>query len=441
MQMRMRNRLLSIATAMICSALAAQPDDLSDGWRFAAGSARETLQSSAKDAPALTEGVRLPHRVLRPNTALWYARTINFPAGGALAVAADDGAQVFVEGIRWEQGRRVFFPPTPVAPGAHEVVIRVLNNAMEGGLRRVSVVDRPADRAAPELPSLPSGFDAVDSAVFRNRMPGPTEPCDFTLWADSQGEWPRFGELVSRMAERPHHFSAGVGDLVNDGSDPAAWRGFVGTLTPLAARVPIVPIMGNHDYDGFYNDLVGRWYERLFSRHATWMAWSCGPARFAAIDLNREFPIGITPGSPQDVWLQHEVRSREWRDATWKVLLVHQPPYSRSWAGYDGDEAVRSIVQDLVEDHGLQLVVSGHSHAYEHLVREIAGRPLHVLITGGAGGGLEAPTTQPVQSTDRVILEYHFIRARAGVNTLSVEAINRDGRILDAWEMRKRKLQ
>jgi hypothetical protein len=429
----MRSRLLHIAAAMICSALAAQQDDLSDGWRFAAGSVRETLQSTAKDGPPLTERVRLPHRVLRPNTALWYARTIFFPAGGALAVAADDGAQAFVNGVRWEQDQRVFYPPTPVAAGAHEVVIRVLNNAMEGGLRRVSVVDPPADRPPPELPALPPGFDAVESVDFRNRMPGPSVPCDFTLWADSQGEWQRFAELVSRMAARPHHFSAGIGDLVNDGSNPAAWREFVGALTPLAARVAIVPIAGNHDYDGFYNDLVSRWYERLFSRHATWMSWSCGPARFAAIDLNREFPIGISPGSAQHTWLQREVRSREWRDATWKVLLVHQPPYSRSWAGYDGDEAVRSIVQDLVEHHGLQLVVSGHSHAYEHLVREIAGRPLHVLITGGAGGGLEAPMTPPAASADRMILEHHFIRARAGMNALSVEAIDRDGRILDGW--------
>lgn len=432
----MRKWLLSIAAAMIWSALTAQPDDLSDGWRFSAGSAHETLQTSAKDAPALTETVRLPHRILRPNTALWYARRINVPAGSALAVAADDGAQVFVDGIRWEQDRRVFYPSTPVAAGPHAVVVRVLNNAMEGGLRRVDIVDQPADRAPPELPSLPSGFDAVE-AVFKDRMPGPSAPCDFTLWADSQGEWKRFAELVSRMAERPHHFSAGVGDLVNDGSNPATWAEFVRVLAPLAARVPIVPIAGNHDYDGFYNDLVSRWYERLFSRHATWMSWSCGPARFAAIDLNREFPIGISPGSEQDAWLQREVRSREWRDATWRVLLVHQPPYSASWAGYDGDEAVRSIVRNLVEHHGLQLVVSGHSHAYEHLVREIAGRPLHVLITGGAGGGLEAPIPQPAPSTDRVILEHHFIRARAGINALSIEAIDRHGGMLDGWAIPK----
>jgi hypothetical protein len=25
-------------------------------------------------------------------------------------------------------------------------------------------------------------------------------------------------------------------------------------------RAPIVPIVGNHDYDGFYNDLTSRWY-------------------------------------------------------------------------------------------------------------------------------------------------------------------------------------
>jgi hypothetical protein len=136
------------------------------------------------------------------------------------------------------------------------------------------------------------------------------------------------------------------------------------------------------------------------------------------------------------VWLQREVRSRAWRDAKWRVLLVHQPPYSRSWAGYDGDEAVRRVVRELVAQHGLHLVVSGHSHAYEHLVRDIAGRPLHLLVTGGAGGGLEDPVSPAVLEPDRVMLAHHFIRGRADRTALAVEAVDRDGHVLDRWALR-----
>lgn len=429
------------AALIAIAALATEREGIDAGWRFVVGRRGESLHAAAHDMPPADTEVTLPHRALHPDTAMWYARRLELPAGGAIAVDADDGAQVFVDGEQWGQERRVFAPATPIAAGPHYVVVRVLNNAMAGGLRRVAVVARRPEFAPPSLPQLPPGFAAVESSAFRDRMPGPSAPCDFTLWADSQSGWETFAALVARMRERPQHFSAGVGDLVNDGSDPAAWSRFVETLTPLAARepiVPVVPIVGNHDYDGFYNDLVSRWYQQLFRRDATWTAWSCGPARFAAIDLNREFPIGISRESAQQAWLDREVQSQAWREAHWRVLLVHQPPYSRSWAGYDGDHATRAIVRDLVEHRGLQLVVSGHSHAYEHLVRTVAGRPLHVLITGGAGGGLERPIASGVGEPDRVILAHHFIGAHADQSSLAVDAVDRDGRVLDRWRLTAR---
>jgi Calcineurin-like phosphoesterase len=420
----------------VAAALTMQTDQTASSWRFAVGRSSESLHAAARDMPGAGIEVTLPHRALHPNAAMWYARRLDLPANASIAVEADDGAQLFVDGVQWAQERRVFFPPAPVGAGSHAIIVRVLNNAMQGGLRRVTVLDRRPHYPEPSLPRPAAGFDAVESAAFRSRMPAGGAPCDFTLWADSQSGWGTFATIVARMAERPHHFSAGIGDLVSDGSDPAAWTRLVETLAPLAARVPIVPIVGNHDYDGFYNDLMSRWYGQLFEREATWMAWSCGPARFAAIDLNREFPIGISPNSAQYAWLEQEVRSRAWRDAKWRVLLVHQPPYSRSWAGYDGDEAMRTIVRELVAQHGLQLVVSGHSHAYEHLVRDISGRPLHVLITGGAGGGLEEPVSPAVREPDRVILAHHFIRGRADRTALAIEAIDRHGQVLDRWALR-----
>ena len=188
------------------------------------------------------------------------------------------------------------------------------------------------------------------------------------MWADSQSGWPTFERIVGLMAQREGAFSAGIGDLVSDGSNPDEWPRFVATLAPLAARTAIVPVVGNHDYDGSYNELRATLYEGWFRRAtSTWFSWSCGPVRLVALDLNREFPIGISEGSTQWRWLHTEVRSEAWKNAGWRIVLVHQPPWSRSWAGYEGDEAVRRIVEPLVRDHGLSAVVSGHSHAYEYL--------------------------------------------------------------------------
>lgn len=225
-------------------------------------------------------------------------------------------------------------------------------------------------------------------------------------------------------------------DTDSDGSDPAAWRAFLDAAAPLAARVPVVPVAGNHDYDGFYNTLRPQHYlDRFRPSGTTWFAWSCGSARLVAIDLNAEFPLGVSAASKQHQWLMNEVRSPAWSGAAWRLLLVHQPPWSRSWAGYDGDEAMRAIVEPLAARHGLDLVIAGHSHAYERLARPVSGREVQVLITGGAGGSLEAPLADGPPGTGTIVLQHHFSELILSRQALTVEAIGTDGRTFDRWRI------
>lgn len=427
---------MRIATWLVLAAIAAtltQERTLADGWLYAPGRDAETLHAVHTDVPARMEPVSLPHRVNLPNTALWYARDVDLPAGATLLVEADDGAQVFVDGERWRGRGRVFAPDRPLAAGRRHLVVRVLNNAMQGGLRRVTIGSArpPAVDPVPEA----EWFRPPESEAFAARMPAEGEPCRFTFWGDSQGGWDTFARLVSRMSEQPHHFSAGAGDLVNDGSDRGAWRRLGEVLSVLAAHAAVVPIVGNHDYDGYYDTLESEAYERMFARRDTWMAWTCGPMRVMAIDLNRRFPIGI--GDVQQRWIDAEVQSPAWARARWRVLVVHQPPYSRSWPGYDGDAPVRALAEALARDRGLSLVVSGHSHAYEHLVRPVGGRTLHVLITGGGGGGLEVEPAAPISPPDRVIVQHHFIRGSASAASLEIEAVGVSGDVLDTWRLQQ----
>ncbi len=436
-------RVFPLLAGLSIGSWACQPDpDLTTGWRFAIGRPDEHLVADLHRMPPLDAAVSLPHRLQTPDTALWYGREIELPSGGALEVDADDGAQVFVEGRQLARERRWFFVPEELA-GRREVVVRVLNNAMAGGLRRVVTVgpDQVPHESGSGGEIIPApGFEPVESATFRGRMPRPQETCRFALWADSQGEWETFSRLLTLMASEPLAFSAGIGDLTADGSDPDAWPLFTRALGDLAARTAIVPIVGNHDYDGYYNDLRPELYLRWFRAGVgpTWYAWSCGPVRLLAIDVNAEFPIGISPGTPQHRWLMQQVGSPEWIDARWRLLLVHQPPWSRSWAGYDGDEAVRRIVEPLARDHGLDLVVSGHSHAYERSTRDIAGRCLHLLIVGGAGGSLEDAAAEALGTPSApIVVRHHFVRATAAGDTLHLEAVDLSGRGFDEVTLRQ----
>lgn len=427
-----------LASLLVLASAARQAPDDSREWRHAAGDSAEGVQPPVMVMPAAAVAVALPHRVMAPNTPLWYWRPMTIPTGSTLLVEADDGAQVFIDGVRADHYRRWFVVPEAAAL-TRQVAVRVMNNAMQGGLRAVRVVpaaDVPRDRL--NAGSLPAGFAPVESQSFLSRMPAAGQPCRFAAWADSQGGWPTFGRLVALMAARAPHFSVGIGDLVNDGSDPAAWRAFLAATAPLAVQVPVIPVAGNHDYDGFYNTLRPQHYLELFRPSGTtWFAWSCGSARFVAIDLNAEFPIGVSAASKQHEWLMNEVRSPAWIGAAWRILLVHQPPWSRSWAGYDGDESVRALVEPLAATHRLDLVIAGHSHAYERLARPVSGREVQVLITGGAGGGLEAPLGAEPAGRGTIVLRHHFVDLTATRQALTASAIDADGRSFDRWRINR----
>ncbi|OYX22325.1 MAG: hypothetical protein B7Z16_04910, partial [Algoriphagus sp. 32-45-6] len=82
------------------------------------------------------EVINLPHRILAPNHSLWYRKEVNLQAG-VLLLDADDGAQL------WANGRRIprsedgeYF--TISEDGTYSLTIRAVNNAMAGGLRRVT---------------------------------------------------------------------------------------------------------------------------------------------------------------------------------------------------------------------------------------------------------------------------------------------------------------
>ncbi|MCW5912316.1 MAG: metallophosphoesterase [Cyclobacteriaceae bacterium] len=111
------------------------PDSVfNSGWKYVKGLPDETL--FVAQLPQPDSLVELPHRVLSPNTALWYKQIISFSGNGVLSIQADDGAQVWINDEAAERIQGDAFKVFAVED-AH-VLIRVLNNAMSGGLKRVS---------------------------------------------------------------------------------------------------------------------------------------------------------------------------------------------------------------------------------------------------------------------------------------------------------------
>lgn len=421
-------------------------------WLYAAEPAPSSLQAAAADFTPFMAGahlVELPHRQLLPNTALWYALRLAPGQAGYLQLDADDGLQLWQDTVR----------RLPLASGLYPLAattdsswlhLRVLNNAVAGGLRRACLLDTISGaRLQAAAQQRAAGVDArgrlqalaAANQQLQQRVAGmEADSLLFAAWGDSQGGWDTFALLIAQQAARPIDFSLGLGDLTADGSDPLQWEAFFEQLSPLIERqVPSFLLAGNHDYDGYADDLIPRQYLRWArgDQQATpWFAWQAGPASFIALDPNASFPLAI--GQAQQQWLHAQFASPAWQQARWRFLLIHQPPYGQGWPGYAGDDFIARLVEEEAERQRIDFVLSGHIHDYERLRKTFGRQTTHFFVLGGGGGGLEPPASNPFPVMDMLRKQHHYALFSVQSTRVSVDIYDSQGVRIDQLQIEKK---
>ena len=142
------------------------------------------------------------------------------------------------------------------------------------------------------------------------------------------------------------------------------------------------PIPGNHEYIapgaagyfGYFGDAAG-------TQGEGWYAYRLGAWHVFA--LNSE--TSAFPGSAQYVWLRNELAANPTRCA---LAYFHTPLFG---SGANGSNTQMQAVWALLQDSGVEVIVSGHNHSYERFApQDSNGRPdprgirEFVVGTGGA---------------------------------------------------------
>lgn len=203
-----------------------------------------------------------------------------------------------------------------------------------------------------------------------------------------------------------------LGDNVYPSGDPKRLASTV--FTPFAATLDqgteLLAILGNHDVKAGHGEeqmsalgMPGRWWQRRI-----------GEVLIVGLDSN-----DIENGAQ----LEFLDRALAETDATWRIVLLHHPPYS---AGYQGsDETARDAVAPIVERHGVQLVLSGHDHDYQRS-KVINGV---TYIVSGAGAGTRR--TGEASFTEVSFSWHHFVDIAVFDDHMVIRAVNQDGRVAD----------
>jgi hypothetical protein len=256
----------------------------------------------------------------------------------------------------------------------------------------------------------------ADFSFVTAPLPGTTEPLRFWVQGDP-GKY-NDGARAVRDAMRqwvaahprgerpPFDLWLTTGDNgYTSGRDRDYQKGLFDAYPELLRKIPYIPVYGNHD-------ARRRAFFRLFtfpqegegggvpsgSQH--YYAFDYGNVHFIVLDSEDS---DRSNDSAMMMWLRRDLAGTR---QMWRIVLFHHPPYSR--ATHDSDSKTDSLGRmtnmrenflPLLEEHGVDLVLTGHSHIYErsHLLRCHYGKSQTfspgMIVQQGDGG--EVPYRKP----------------------------------------------
>jgi hypothetical protein len=160
----------------------------------------------------------------------------------------------------------------------------------------------------------------------------------------------------------------------NDGTD-AEYQDAVFDMYPSLLRNAVVwPTLGNHDgHSASSADESGPYYDiftlptqgesgGVASGTEAYYAFDYGAIHFVCLD---SYDSDRDTDGAMLTWLENDLAATS---QPWVIAFWHHPPYTKGSHDSDGEGRLvdmRENALPIIESHGVDLVLSGHSHSYE----------------------------------------------------------------------------
>ncbi|XP_020092577.1 purple acid phosphatase 23 isoform X1 [Ananas comosus] len=174
------------------------------------------------------------------------------------------------------------------------------------------------------------------------------------------------------------------------------WDGWGRFMEPLTSKIPMMVIEGNHEIEPQAGGVTFKSYLSRFSvpsqesgsNSSFYYSFNAGGVHFimlgAYVDYNRT--------GAQYAWLKSDLHQVDREVTPWVVATWHPPWYNSYSSHYQEFECMRQQMEGLLYQYGVDVVFSGHVHAYERMNR-VFNYTLDpcgpVYITVGDGGNIE----------------------------------------------------
>ena len=222
--------------------------------------------------------------------------------------------------------------------------------------------------------------DSIVSPWRRFSTPDPkATACSFIALSDMHQQPDKLGRL--------HQAGVGsadmifyVGDMMNYyDNEETPFRSFIDKSVELfASEKPFVLVRGNHETRGNMAREYARYVPKSSGKY--YGAYRVGDIMFIVLDCGEDKPddfwvyAGLTDfdgyRTEQAAWFGELIRSKAYKSAKWRIVMNHFPPLSHM----ESDNPERHGIQDITDKFlplynqaKIDLMISGHTHAYEFM--------------------------------------------------------------------------
>jgi predicted RNA-binding Zn ribbon-like protein len=166
-----------------------------------------------------------------------------------------------------------------------------------------------------------------------------------------------------------------LGDNAYDNGTDTEYQAAVFDMYPAMLRKSVLwPTIGNHDTASSTNPPASLPYFQMFtlpvaaeaggvaSGTEKYYSFDFGNIHFVCLD---SMSSSRQPGSAMLTWLQNDLAANS---KDWLIAFFHHPPYTKGSHNSDTETElieIRQNVLPILENYGVDLVLTGHSHSYE----------------------------------------------------------------------------
>jgi predicted phosphodiesterase len=248
------------------------------------------------------------------------------------------------------------------------------------------------------------------------------EPYRVAVFGDTRSNHQDHRNVSRALIAANPHLAFHTGDLVGDGDEPIQWDTFLDVESQLMFEIPLYPALGNHEGSGdLYVDVFDLPSntpspERYYVAHYA-------TALFIVLD---QYTNAFSIGSPQYNWLEGVLSATASDPSIFhRIVLLHHGPFDSGPHG--SNMTVRDNLTPLFEQHGVDIVFTGHDHCYERSTVE----GVKYVVTGGGGAPLYSPSGAWWTEVAESVLHYCLLDIHGPL--LAFEARRLDGTVLDSF--------